>query len=124
MTIREGQLVLADGSVFWGHGAGATGEATGEVCFNTSMTGYQEILTDPSYSGQIVTFTFPHIGNTGVNAEDIEDLTPAARKGAVGAIFKADVTDPSNYRSTGKRSGCGDLLNGPRCDLSERGEWC
>ena len=92
-------LVLADGTVIEGKGIGATGKVTAEVCFNTALTGYQEILTDPSYLGQIVTFTFPHIGNIGANEEDIEDLTPAARHGAVGTIFKADITDPSNYRS-------------------------
>ncbi|MFC6489961.1 glutamine-hydrolyzing carbamoyl-phosphate synthase small subunit [Nitratireductor sp. GCM10026969] len=92
-------LVLADGTVIEGSGLGATGSAVGEVCFNTALTGYQEILTDPSYAGQIVTFTFPHIGNVGANEEDIEDLTPAARAGAVGAIFRADITDPSNYRA-------------------------
>ncbi len=69
------------------------------MVFNTALTGYEEILTDPSYLGQIVTFTFPHIGNIGTNDEDIEDLTPAARHGAVGVIFKADITDPSNYRA-------------------------
>ncbi|WP_432343976.1 glutamine-hydrolyzing carbamoyl-phosphate synthase small subunit [Shinella yambaruensis] len=92
-------LVLADGTVIEGKGIGATGKVTAEVCFNTALTGYQEILTDPSYLGQIVTFTFPHIGNIGANDEDIEDLTPAARHGAVGTIFKADITDPSNYRA-------------------------
>ncbi|WP_439624569.1 glutamine-hydrolyzing carbamoyl-phosphate synthase small subunit [Shinella sp.] len=92
-------LVLADGTVIEGKGIGATGKVTAEVCFNTALTGYQEILTDPSYLGQIVTFTFPHIGNIGANDEDIEDLTPAARHGAVGTIFKADITDPSSYRS-------------------------
>jgi carbamoyl-phosphate synthase small subunit len=92
-------LVLADGTVIEGRGLGATGSAVAEVCFNTALTGYEEILTDPSYAGQIVTFTFPHIGNIGANGEDIEDLNPAARAGAVGAIFKADVTDPSSYRS-------------------------
>jgi len=92
-------LVLADGTVLEGKGFGATGAVEAEVCFNTAITGYQEILTDPSYAGQIVTFTFPHIGNIGTNDEDIEDLTPARRAGAVGAIFKADITDPSNYRS-------------------------
>ena len=76
-------LVLADGTVIEGKGIGATGKVTAEVCFNTALTGYQEILTDPSYLGQIVTFTFPHIGNIGANNEDIEDLTPAARHGAV-----------------------------------------
>ena len=92
-------LVLADGTVIRGRGLGATGSAVAEVVFNTALTGYEEILTDPSYAGQIVTFTFPHIGNIGTNAEDIEDLTPAMRAGAVGAIFKADVTNPSSYRS-------------------------
>ena len=72
-------LVLADGTVFWGRGIGAPGQAVGEVCFNTAITGYQEILTDPSYAGQIITFTFPHIGNVGANREDIETTTPAAR---------------------------------------------
>ncbi len=89
-------LVLADGTLFWGHGVGATGAVVGEVCFNTSITGYQEILTDPSYAGQIITFTFPHIGNVGTNAEDIETLTPAAR----GCVLRADITGPSNFRAT------------------------
>ena len=93
-------LVLADGTVIEGKGAGAVGSVVAEVCFNTALTGYQEILTDPSYSGQIVTFTFPHIGNIGANDEDIEDLHPARKSGAVGAIFKADITCPSSYRST------------------------
>ena len=93
-------LVLADGTVIEGKGIGATGRTQAEVCFNTALTGYEEILTDPSYLGQIVTFTFPHIGNIGTNEEDIEDLTPAARRGAVGVIFKADITEPSNYRAT------------------------
>jgi carbamoyl-phosphate synthase small subunit len=88
-------LVLADGSLFWGRGVGAAGIAVGEVCFNTAMTGYQEILTDPSYAGQIITFTFPHIGNVGANAEDIETLTPAAR----GLVLRADITAPANYRA-------------------------
>ncbi len=92
-------LVLADGTVIEGRGLGATGSAVAEVCFNTALTGYQEILTDPSYAGQIVTFTFPHIGNIGANDEDQEDLTPAARHGAVGAVFKADITEASNYRA-------------------------
>ncbi|NEJ73221.1 glutamine-hydrolyzing carbamoyl-phosphate synthase small subunit [Rhizobium phaseoli] len=92
-------LVLADGTVIEGKGIGATGKVPAEVVFNTALTGYEEILTDPSYLGQIVTFTFPHIGNIGTNEEDIEDLTPAARHGAVGVIFKADITDPSNYRA-------------------------
>ncbi|UEM06467.1 glutamine-hydrolyzing carbamoyl-phosphate synthase small subunit [Skermanella rosea] len=89
-------LVLADGTVLWGRGLGAVGASVGEVCFNTSMTGYQEILTDPSYAGQIITFTFPHIGNTGANGEDIETVTPAAR----GLVLRADVTEPSNWRAT------------------------
>jgi carbamoyl-phosphate synthase small subunit len=89
-------LVLGDGSVFWGRGIGAAGAVVGEVCFNTSMSGYQEILTDPSYAGQIITFTFPHIGNVGTNPEDIETTTPAAR----GLVLRADITDPANFRST------------------------
>ena len=93
-------LVLADGTVIEGKGIGATGKVQAEVVFNTALTGYEEIMTDPSYLGQIVTFTFPHIGNIGANGEDIEDLTPAARHGAVGVIFKADITAPSNYRAT------------------------
>ncbi|WP_179039807.1 glutamine-hydrolyzing carbamoyl-phosphate synthase small subunit [Rhizobium leguminosarum] len=92
-------LVLADGTVIEGKGIGAPGKVPAEVVFNTALTGYEEILTDPSYLGQIVTFTFPHIGNIGTNDEDIEDLTPAARHGAVGVIFKADITEPSNYRA-------------------------
>jgi carbamoyl-phosphate synthase small subunit len=92
-------LVLADGTVIEGKGAGATGSVAAEVCFNTALTGYQEILTDPSYASQIVTFTFPHIGNIGANDEDIEDLHPARKSGAVGAVFKADITNPSSYRS-------------------------
>lgn len=92
-------LVLADGTVIEGKGIGATGKVQAEAVFNTALTGYEEILTDPSYLGQIVTFTFPHIGNIGTNEEDIEDLTPAARHGAVGVIFKADITEPSNYRA-------------------------
>ena len=88
-------LILGDGSMFWGRGIGAAGVAIGEVCFNTSMTGYQEIMTDPSYAGQIITFTFPHIGNVGANSEDIETTTPAAR----GLVLRADITLPSNYRA-------------------------
>ncbi|MCL7996838.1 glutamine-hydrolyzing carbamoyl-phosphate synthase small subunit [Brucella sp. 21LCYQ03] len=97
---RTAVLVLADGTVIEGQGVGATGAIEAEVVFNTALTGYEEILTDPSYAGQIVTFTFPHIGNVGANAEDIEDLTPANRHGAVGAIFKADITSPSNFRAS------------------------
>jgi carbamoyl-phosphate synthase small subunit len=91
-------LVLADGTIIEGVGIGATGEGSGEICFNTSMTGYQEILTDPSYFGQIITFTFPHIGNVGVNEEDIETVN-MARTAATGIVLATDVTDPSNYRS-------------------------
>ncbi|MEM1273257.1 MAG: glutamine-hydrolyzing carbamoyl-phosphate synthase small subunit [Pseudomonadota bacterium] len=90
-------LVLADGSVFYGRGFGAEGEKTAELCFNTAMTGYQEIMTDPSYAGQIVTFTFPHIGNTGVNPEDDETADPVA----AGMVVKWDPTEPSNWRMTG-----------------------
>jgi carbamoyl-phosphate synthase small subunit len=92
---RTGRLVLADGTVFEGQGFGASGASVGEVCFNTAMTGYQEILTDPSYAGQIVCFTFPHIGNVGTNDEDVETATPAVR----GLIVKAPITSPSNYRN-------------------------
>jgi carbamoyl-phosphate synthase small subunit len=92
-------LVLADGSVLEGQGFGATGQAVGEVCFNTAMTGYQEILTDPSYAGQIITFTFPHIGNVGTNEEDIETVNLAATPGARGAVLHSAITQPSNYRA-------------------------
>lgn len=92
-------LVLATGHIFYGQGCGHVGDAVGEVCFNTAMTGYQEILTDPSYAQQLVCFTFPHIGNTGTNAEDEEASTDQARVAARGAIFKAPVTLPSNWRS-------------------------
>jgi len=92
-------LVLADGTVFEGTGFGATGHAVGEVCFNTAMTGYQEVLTDPSYAGQIITFTFPHIGNVGANDDDIETVNLAATPGARGVILHAAVTSPSNYRA-------------------------
>ncbi len=92
-------LVLADGTVIEGFGLGATGAADGEVCFNTAMTGYQEILTDPSYAGQIVTFTFPHIGNVGVNDEDIETVNMAAASGVRGTVLQAPITDPSNFRA-------------------------
>src|SRR5215475_5127713 len=92
-------LVLADGTVMEGIGFGATGHAVGEVCFNTAMTGYQEILTDPSYTGQIITFTFPHIGNVGANEEDIETVNLAATPGARGVILHAGITNPSNYRA-------------------------
>lgn len=90
-------LVLADGGVFFGHGVGAEGIAVGELCFTTGMTGYQETLTDPSYAGQIVTFTFPHIGNVGANEEDNE--ATAAR--AKGVVMRTPITDPSNWRADG-----------------------
>ncbi len=93
------RLVLADGTVIAGTGLGATGSAVGEVCFNTAMTGYQEILTDPSYAGQIITFTFPHIGNVGTNSEDTETSNLAARSGVRGCVLRAPVTAPSNYRA-------------------------
>src|SRR5947208_11969966 len=89
-------LVLADGTVFWGRGLGMPGQAVGEVCFNTAITGYQEILTHPSHAGQIITFTFPHIGNVGANHEDIEATTPAAR----GLVIRTPITEPANYRAT------------------------
>lgn len=90
-----GVLVLADGTVIWGKGFGYAGEAVGEVCFNTAMTGYQEVMTDPSYAAQIVTFTFPHIGNVGANAEDIESHV----EGAVGCVVREEVTPHSNFRA-------------------------
>jgi carbamoyl-phosphate synthase small subunit len=90
-----GVLVLGDGSVLWGRGFGAEGAAVGEVCFNTAMTGYQEVMTDPSYAGQIIAFTFPHIGNVGTNHEDIEATNPHA----LGCIVREDVTAPSNFRN-------------------------
>ncbi|MFL5174652.1 MAG: glutamine-hydrolyzing carbamoyl-phosphate synthase small subunit [Microvirga sp.] len=93
-------LVLADGTVLEGFGIGAVAESDGEVCFNTAMTGYQEILTDPSYAGQIITFTFPHIGNVGTNDEDIETVNMAATPGARGVIIRTDITQPSNFRAT------------------------
>lgn len=93
-------LVLADGSVVRGQGLGAVGSAVGEVCFNTAMTGYQEVLTDPSYAGQIITFTFPHIGNVGANADDTETSNLAMRSGVRGCVLRASVTGPSNYRAT------------------------
>jgi len=92
-----GVVALADGNCFWGKGLGATGEAVGELCFNTSMTGYQEVMTDPSYAGQIITFTFPHIGNVGANSEDVEALNPHA----LGCVIAEPVTAPSNFRSEG-----------------------
>ena len=90
-------LALADGTLFFGHGFGAVGETVAELVFNTAMTGYQEIMTDPSYAGQVVTFTFPHIGNTGITDEDDETATPVA----AGMVVKWDPTEPSNWRATG-----------------------
>ncbi|MGR3466980.1 MAG: glutamine-hydrolyzing carbamoyl-phosphate synthase small subunit [Shimia sp.] len=94
-------LALADGTLFYGRGFGATGTATAELCFNTAMTGYQEIMTDPSYAGQIVTFTFPHIGNVGVNPEDDETADPVA----AGMVVKWDPTEPSNWRAAERLEG-------------------
>jgi carbamoyl-phosphate synthase small subunit len=96
-----GVLVLADGTVLQGIGVGATGDAVGEVCFNTAMTGYQEILTDPSYMSQIVAFTFPHMGNVGVNVQDIEQMSGSAQTAARGAIFRDVPTAPANWRADG-----------------------
>jgi len=90
-----GVVALADGTLFWGAGAGAEGEGVGELCFNTAMTGYQEVMTDPSYAGQIITFTFPHIGNVGANAEDIEATNPHA----VGCVLAEPITAPSSFRA-------------------------
>ena len=100
MTMSSNQkptacLVLADGSIFYGHGFGATGITVAELCFNTAMTGYQEIMTDPSYAGQIVTFTFPHIGNIGITSEDDETADPFA----AGMVVKWNPTEPSNWRA-------------------------
>ncbi len=94
-----GVLVLADGSVFYGHGAGAHGEAVGELCFNTAMTGQQEILTDPSYAGQIVCFTFPHVGNVGANPDDAETRAQDAKASAFGAVMRAPITRAANWRA-------------------------
>jgi carbamoyl-phosphate synthase small subunit len=105
MTTRDllpgvtGVLALADGTILQGVGVGAVGEAVGEVCFNTAMTGYQEILTDPSYMAQIVAFTFPHVGNTGTNIEDIEQVSGSAETSARGAIFRDLPTAPANWRA-------------------------
>jgi carbamoyl-phosphate synthase small subunit len=93
-------IVLADGTVYYGRGFGATGTSTGELCFNTAMTGYQEIMTDPSYAGQLITFTFPHIGNTGTTDEDSETADPVA----LGMVVKWDPTEPSSWRATSKLS--------------------
>lgn len=100
-----GVLVLADGTVFEGVGVGAEGEALGEVCFNTAMTGYQEILTDPSYMGQLIAFTFPHVGNVGVNFEDVEQIGQAPETSARGAIFREVPTASSNWRAASDLDG-------------------
>ena len=92
-------LVLADGTVIEGYGAGSTGVKQAEIYFNPAITGYQEIMTDPSYAGQIVAFTFPHIGNVGANSDDIETLNLDAETRIAGAVFRADITQPSNFRS-------------------------
>ena len=92
-----GVLVLSDGSLFWGKGLGTEGSAVGEVCFNTSMTGYQEITTDPSYAGEIIVFTFPHIGNVGINMQDVETRTPYVR----GVVLRENITTPANWRAAG-----------------------
>lgn len=98
---HTGVVVTAAGDVLYGHGLGATGQHVGEVCFNTAMTGYQEILTDPSYAGQIITFTFPHIGNVGTNNQDLETTNAAADADVEGVILRAGITEPSNYRAAG-----------------------
>ncbi len=93
-------LALADGTLITGTGIGATGNAVGEICFNTAITGYEEILTDPSYAGQIITFTFPHVGNVGTNEDDVETVDMENAAGVRGCIFRADITDPANWRAT------------------------
>ena len=95
INFSTGILVFEDGTSFYGSGIGYEGNAVGEVCFNTSITGYQEIITDPSYSDQIINFTFPHIGNVGANKEDMESDKIWTR----GVIFNSEITNPSNYRS-------------------------
>lgn len=99
MPTGYARLVLADGTVFVGQGLGAAGESVGELCFNTAMTGQQEILADPSYAGQIVCFTFPHVGNVGTNDADEEASCDAAKHAATGMVMRADMTSPANYRS-------------------------
>src|ERR1700753_1627865 len=101
MPGATGVLALADGTVLQGVGVGAVGEAVGEVCFNTAMTGYQEILTDPSYMAQIVAFTFPHVGNVGTTVMDIEQMSGSAETAARGAIFRDIPTAPANWRADG-----------------------
>ena len=94
-----GAIVLADGSVIYGTGAGFSGNAVGELCFNTAMTGHQEILSDPSYAGQVLCFTFPHIGNVGANHEDEEAASTNAKAAAVGMVSRAEITEPANWRA-------------------------
>ena len=92
---KNAALIFPNGEIIYGFGIGIKGKAIGEICFNTAITGYQEILTDPSYSGQIINFTFPHIGNVGVNDADIEAISPKAQ----GLIIRENITSPANYRS-------------------------
>ncbi|MEL7452534.1 MAG: glutamine-hydrolyzing carbamoyl-phosphate synthase small subunit, partial [Pseudomonadota bacterium] len=98
-TTATGAIVFTDGTAYLGQGCGATGAVVGELCFNTAVTGYQEILTDPSYAAQIVLFTFPHIGNVGANPVDHEESSPPAAQAARGAVFRAPITPPSNWRA-------------------------
>ena len=100
-SVRPARLALEDGTVVSGTVIGAPGEAAGELCFNTSMTGYQEVMTDPSYAKQVVAFTFPHIGNVGVNLEDVEQIGEAPERAARGVILRDVPTDPANWRATG-----------------------
>ena len=93
-------IALADGQLFYGKGFGAAGVTVAELVFNTAMTGYQEIMTDPSYAGQVVTFTFPHVGNVGVNEEDTETVNAAASSGVRGCVLHAAITEPSSWRAT------------------------
>ena len=95
-------LVLADGTALQGTGFGLTGKTSGEVCFNTAITGYEEIITDPSYAGQIITFTFPHIGNVGTNEDDYESLDENNISAARGIVVRTKITEPSNFRATSK----------------------
>ena len=101
VPVHTAVLVLAGGTVLKGFGVGASGKAVGEVCFNTAMTGYQEILTDPSYAAQIITFTFPHIGNIGTNDEDIETVNLAGSSGVRGCVLQSPITEPQNFRASG-----------------------
>ena len=111
-SVATGVLVLASGEVIEGFGVGATGSAVGEVCFNTAMTGYEEILTDPSYAAQVITFTFPHVGIVGVNDEDIEVVNAAASSAAVGAIFRADLSESRPTSAPGAGSTPGSVRAG------------